>query len=737
MTEESAIYKPFATRKALATACILLVLCGQLLISEPQEAIFLRLLTNLFVKWNDHFYLALRTPSNILTGLILIMLGGLFYGWVSKPQKTLPDTAPSLAFPPLNFFLLWAGVLALFSFLFAIYQDSNILLWAWLAGISILTITLWKNERLNLSPGFRYTPFDGACLLALFALAVTVTTYLLRDFPVGINADEGPFWEMAKGIAQNKIEPSFFDTGVFTFPISSSILQSWIMRVMGVNIWGWRFSSALPAMAAIFPLYLLAQELFERRVAIAASVIMIANPYFLSFSRLGYNNSQALFPVALCVYFIVLGIRRNSRLYLWFAGLVSGFGFYTYPAAWIGLIIAVIIFGSSLFRKMGLQKNLVSLSIIITAAVTVMLPRIIYGLHGNAPNSLHEKFWEAGMNNSFYGQMVFGEELMAQVETFAVGNIKVFYDPPLYGVLLARGTIRTLTALFDPIGRGDHQIVYGLTGPGSSIFFALGLGLVLANFRQLFALTLSTWFFAGFLFLGALSSFPPRPAHLVAILPVISLISAIGLITFTDTLITLRNSLKNMITIIALCLILAMGFFQFFIMAPYIHYPPNENDYISWLGRQLPTSANLLLLDHRPAIDDPFDEELLSPAQHPFKAYTQTDLKSDPDHMNAWNDFALFISPGSGRELAEWVSSKIPASHVHDVYLPGKRLRGYVVTDLQINTSPDITPLHGLKDLWNSPSKNILIACGLGISLLFLIQKTSKGTTANKIIESQ
>jgi hypothetical protein len=101
--------------------------------------------------------------------------------------------------------------------------------------------------------------------------------------------------------------------------------------------------------------------------------------------------------------------------------------------------------------------------------------------------------------------------------------------------------------------------------------------------------------------------------------------------------------------------------------------------------------------------------------------------------MKAWKNFVAFVGIKDGRQYAEWIAQKIPGATVQAAYAPGKRLRGYIVTDLQVNTTMDIGIAHGLQDLWVSPARNILIACGLGIAAIFLKQRTDKRQTSNKM----
>ena len=191
-------------------------------------------------------------------------------------------------------------------------------------------------------------------------------------------------------------------------------------------------------------------------------------------------------------------------------------------------------------RGIKFQKSIVPLAIILTGAFMMYLPRFLYGISGESPISLHIKIWETAPFNTFYGAAVFGADRMAQTihtHNFLPGDkLELFYDLSLYGILLVRGLVLSAAVWFDPLVYFDHHIIFGLAGPGSSIFFILGLGVVFANLRNMRYLIPSIWFLAGFFLLGVLTSFPPRPTHMVSMIPALSLISAIGLVSFIETL---------------------------------------------------------------------------------------------------------------------------------------------------------------------------------------------------------
>jgi hypothetical protein len=298
-------------------------------------------------------------------------------------------------------------------------------------------------------------------------------------------------------------------------------------------------------------------------------------------------------------------------------------------------------------------------------------------------------------------------------------KIEVFYDLSLYAIIFLRGVILSVAVLFDPIVDFDHHIIFGLTGIGSSIFFILGLGVILSNLKTLRFRILSIWFLAGFFFLGTLSSFPPRPTHLVSVIPALSLISAIGLISVLNASISTFRW-KKIAAASVLLVIATISFFQFFFLTTYIYFPPNSEDFISWLGRQIPQPATIFLVDHYSIVHNPQDERLYKLNQHRAVFLTRSDLEADPSQMKKWKNFVAFVDLTDGREFAEWVAQKIPGIEVQNAYVPGERLRGYIITDLQINTSMDIGISHGLQDLWNSPARIIFISCGIGMIALLL-----------------
>jgi len=281
----------------------------------------------------------------LLAGGIISMLAFL-PAWKKQDE---PSPSQDITHKPAWSYILPRLGLGILLFAYLIYKLARheytpILPWLWITILALLTYLFYKHAKSGEEDlALKITRIDVIWIAGLFLAGLAIGSFALQDIPNIMVPDEGSFWENGRAIAAGDFKPAFFDFGVYTFPIVSSIFQGWVMRLVGINLWGWRFASVLAGTFTVIPLYLLAREWFDQRVAVIATLLMLSSPYYLSFARMGYNNSQSLFPVALCLYFWSLGYKRNSLLFYWLAGLAAGLGFYTYTAAWLGPVTIVIV----------------------------------------------------------------------------------------------------------------------------------------------------------------------------------------------------------------------------------------------------------------------------------------------------------------------------------------------------------------------------------------------------------
>ncbi len=127
---------------------------------------------------------------------------------------------------------------------------------------------------------------------------------------------------------------------------------------------------------AVFATYLLTKEVFEKKTALVASLLLAISPWHIAASRNAYESDLLIFTIPLGTYFFLKGLKDKYFLVLSF--LLYALSFYIYRSAWVfvPIFITALIY---LYRKnfkaqrMFLLKNiLVFLLLLLPLIPTVM-----------------------------------------------------------------------------------------------------------------------------------------------------------------------------------------------------------------------------------------------------------------------------------------------------------------------------------------------------------------------------
>jgi len=171
------------------------------------------------------------------------------------------------------------------------------------------------------------------------SVALALYTVQLNAWWFAVVGDEYSFFNVAKRALEQEslaVMGSKLFLGVEVFgshPYLSTLIQAAFMKVLGVGNFGWRFSS-IYASAMSIPLFYYAFKAFvSRQTALLASAFLATSHYLMGFSRIGYNNTQALFVMAIALAASVWALRSKGYLAYAVLGLAVGLCFYVYPAA--------------------------------------------------------------------------------------------------------------------------------------------------------------------------------------------------------------------------------------------------------------------------------------------------------------------------------------------------------------------------------------------------------------------
>lgn len=226
----------------------------------------------------------------------------------------------------LRLFVYALGLAALSWLLFSYYGRNHLSVFSLLlAGLAILAL-IWMRRQLN--PSFW-----------LVLLALIVFTLFLNAWNFVIIGDEYAFYETGRGIAFDQslgeIGNSFFD-GIKVYgaqPFFSSVLMALTFRLFDTFNFGWRYGGILPSALSIFFFYYLFRAFLVGWVSWTAAFLIAASHYLMVFSRIGYNNTQAILAMGMALAAVTWAIKSHRPFSFVAIGLAIAFCFYTYPAA--------------------------------------------------------------------------------------------------------------------------------------------------------------------------------------------------------------------------------------------------------------------------------------------------------------------------------------------------------------------------------------------------------------------
>lgn len=174
-------------------------------------------------------------------------------------------------------------------------------------------------------------------ILALIFLLITRFAFVDK-FPVGLSNDEIEYAISAKtyALVGKDVSGYSFPLSLFktqTDGIISAIpplLLSPIFSVIPLNQANIRIVSIMINLVTLIPLYLIAKNLFSKRIALISTLIFLINPWSFYFSRIAVDTPFAFLFYMLGIYFLLSKPnKKNTALSFLFLVL----GFLSYHAA--------------------------------------------------------------------------------------------------------------------------------------------------------------------------------------------------------------------------------------------------------------------------------------------------------------------------------------------------------------------------------------------------------------------
>jgi 4-amino-4-deoxy-L-arabinose transferase-like glycosyltransferase len=283
------------------------------------------------------------------------------------------------------------------------------------------------------------------------------------------------------------------------------------MRLLGDTVAGLRALSALIGTATVLTTFLMARELWGRRAAWLAAVLLTFGHFHLHYSRLAVNNVADGLLMTLSLWLVVRGLRSRKAIHFALAGVVIGAGWYGYfGARLIGIVVVAFLAWRAAAEKGFRARYGGLLKVLAGAALVTIAPLVVY--YVGHPGALAARSRQVSIFASGW--------LMREQQITGRGATSLLLEQLLKSISAFNYTLdptfwyRAQIPLLDPISGG---------------LLVLGLLWTTAHWRRPANGLLLLWLWLAVLFGWVVTENPPSSMRLVIVAPALALLGGLGL----------------------------------------------------------------------------------------------------------------------------------------------------------------------------------------------------------------
>jgi hypothetical protein len=333
------------------------------------------------------------------------------------------------------------------------------------------------------------------------------------------------------------------------YPFFPSFIQAVFMKFLGSENFGWRFSNVYLCALSVGFFYYFCRSFLTKRVSLITAFLFASSSCIMSFSKIGYDNLQALFALSLTLAMAAWTIRSQTRLAFVCLGSALALCFYVYPAALyvVPLPLILLFFYYSPFDR----QRAWNWGIMLTVWAALIFPLF-----------LQPGYWQGKVAGTLFNQPALVQTVSAMIYHF----VSTF----IYSLLS-----------FLYIFNESHYITSSYVDPLTGVFFLIGLPvLVFQARRQRFPLfILFTYFF--FIFVVGTThdrDFPPN-TRMFLLIPIYALIAAWGVCWVWEQIksfIPLTHRLSLVLIGVFVTLVAGLNLYQAYTLSNF-RYAPRQS----------------------------------------------------------------------------------------------------------------------------------------------------------------
>jgi 4-amino-4-deoxy-L-arabinose transferase-like glycosyltransferase len=490
-------------------------------------------------------------------------------------------------------------------------------------------------------------------LLVILILAGFFRLWQLSSIPPGLYPDEAINGNDALKTLENNQFKVFYPEnngreGLFIWLIAFSF------KLFGPSAWSLRLTSAILGILTVLGLYLLAKELFNRKIGLLAAFFLAVSFWHVNFSRIGFRAILVPFLMTFSFYFLFKAFRKNSLVDFIWSGIFFGFGFYTYIAfrtAVLLLVLAILLKmieywknnrpfplnPSWLWRQLYLKDGWWKVDILLLVIIIIALPIGIYFL-----NNPSDFFGRAGDVSVLNVENPAKELTLGALKTLAMFNFSGDWNwrhnlagsPMLVwpvGILFVLGVVLIVIKVIGWIqgyasqrhgiasGHGASAVLRGRASDSKQRNSSLGNFAVAERHIPKSSLFLLSWFIIMLLPAILTAEGLPHALRTIGVIPVVYIFAAFGLVWLLQQIAKLNPKIAWLVLIVLLVQISGANFNKYF-------FDWGQNKHVAGAFRKdlvdlvkyfnnLPNNIQKVVLVNEPGVPVPYPDGLPMPAQ--------------------------------------------------------------------------------------------------------------------------
>jgi glycosyltransferase involved in cell wall biosynthesis/4-amino-4-deoxy-L-arabinose transferase-like glycosyltransferase len=385
----------------------------------------------------------------------------------------------------------------------------------WLIALAGLLLVARRDDSKmpqQNTPVFETVTEMGVFVLIL-GLGALLRLWNLSEIPPEIHGDSAECGIQGLDIALGKVGDIFSFSPWYYTPYPAHLPYAATFKLFGTSLLGLRLPSAIAGILSMIPLYFLVRGWLGGRAAQIATTLFALSHASIHFSRIGLWNIQALFLALVSFAFLLAALRKGGAVFSAFAGIATGFGFYTYTGGRLILVVIVAVLATEML--LGPRRRLVRVILFIVAGFTIAIFPLVVS-YAKSP-----KILQSDRTGSVLVLAEINREHLVSVtgETSPAGILRV-------------QTLRSIRGFTD---LGDRSGQYAgnqpLASPATAALAFAGLLIAFVRGRDPESRLVLLWFGLGLVLGSILIIDPPSHTRLIMLFPVPFIFAALALET--------------------------------------------------------------------------------------------------------------------------------------------------------------------------------------------------------------